>query len=185
MALTKETARREFLKRRVRLEEGLRRKKDRKITENLFCLRELREARLILFYYPLRGEPDITPLMRVFMKKGGQVALPKVEGEHLGLYLVSSLSSLKKGSFGVLEPTEGVRVEPEDLDLALVPGILFDRAGYRIGFGKGYYDRLLNRIKALKVGVAYAFQVLESVPRDPWDRPVDVVVTEKEVIRRL
>jgi len=185
LALTKEAARREFLKRRIRLEESLRKKKDRKIIENLLTLRELREARLVLFYYPLKGEPDITPLMREFVKIRRQIVLPRVEGEHLALYLVSTLSSLRRGSFGVLEPAEGIRVEPEDLDLTLVPGILFDRAGYRIGFGKGYYDRLLDRTKALKVGVAYAFQVLESLPRDPWDKPVDIVVTEKEVIRRL
>jgi len=62
-----------------------------------------------------------------------------------------------------------------------VPGVLFDKVGYRIGYGKGYYDRLLTKLGGIKVGVCYQFQVVEELPRDSWDKPVDLVVTEEKI----
>ncbi|MEJ7556308.1 MAG: 5-formyltetrahydrofolate cyclo-ligase, partial [Aquificaceae bacterium] len=90
-------------------------------------------------------------------------------------------TSLSPGAFCILEPSKGKEVRPEEVELSLIPGIAFDKAGYRIGYGKGYYDRLFERLGGLKVGVCYEFQVLEEVPRDDWDMPVDLVVTEEKI----
>jgi len=180
----KDAVRREFLQRRESLKAEFRSRSDRGIIRNLLSLKELHEARTALFYSPVRGEPDLTPLIKSFLKNRGEVVFPKVVGDQLIPYAVNSLNHLRRGRFGILEPVKGREIAPEDLDVALIPGITFDRRGYRIGFGKGYYDRLLSRIRGLKIGVAYSFQVLERVPRDPWDVPVDVIVTESEILRR-
>ncbi len=184
MTLTKEEARKAILRKRIEISPDLKREKDRSIRRNLLSLEELCRARVILLYYPVRGEPDLIPLVRSLLKAKKEIAFPRVEGDSLTLYTVSDLGSLRRGRFGIPEPVDGKRVDPADVDLAVVPGVIFDRRGYRIGFGKGYYDRLLSGVGFLKVGVAYSFQVLEEIPRDPWDVPVDIVVTEEEVIRR-
>ncbi len=182
MVITKEELRRDLLRRRVEFRK--RRESDRRILKNLQLLPEFRSARRILLYCSVKGEPDLSPLFERILSEGRELILPKVEGDKLSLYSITSLSCLKNGCFNIPEPAEGKKVGPEDLDVAVIPGIAFDRRGYRVGFGKGYYDRLLERVSAPKIGVAYSFQVLEDVPKESWDKPVDIIVTEKEVIRR-
>ncbi|EDP76338.1 5-formyltetrahydrofolate cyclo-ligase [Hydrogenivirga sp. 128-5-R1-1] len=184
MIVEKGEIRKEILKRRVSLPYSLRSSYDERIREKLVSLPEFSGAHRILLYCPVKGEPDLSPLFGLLLESGKRLVLPKVDGEELSLIEVESPLCLSKGTFNIPEPQEGVKIEPEMLELAVVPGVAFDREGFRLGFGKGYYDRLLERVRAPTVGVAYSFQVLSRVPRDSWDRPVDIVVTEKEVIRR-
>jgi 5-formyltetrahydrofolate cyclo-ligase len=184
LVVTKVDLRRELLKKRLSLSPELRSIYDRRIVENLYNLPEFKDAGTVLLYCAVKGEPDITPIFERVLGEGKGLVLPKVEGEGIKLISVRDPLCLTNGTFNIPEPSEGVIIEPEEVELAVIPGIGFDREGYRIGFGKGYYDRLLERVSAPKVGVAYSFQVLGSVPRDSWDKPVDIIVTEKEVIRR-
>ncbi len=184
MIVTKEELRRKFLRKRIEYDPELRKISDQNIIKNLVSLREFKKARSILLYCSIKGEPDLSPLFDRILTEDKELILPKVEGSNLSLYSVNSVHCLTNGTFNIPEPSDGKKIKPEDLDLAIVPGIIFDRQGYRIGFGKGYYDRLLERVSAPKVGVAYSFQVLDELPRDPWDKPVDIIVTEEEVIRR-
>ena len=179
----KERIRKELLKKRISLSEAERRKLSEKIVENLRKLPEYKKAKKVLLYCPVKGEPDLTSLFEEVMKEK-ELVLPKVEGEYLKLIKVENPSCLSPGAFGIFEPQSGEEIEPEELDFIAVPGIAFDIRGYRIGFGKGYYDRLLKRTKGKKVGVAYSFQVLERIPNDTWDVPVDIILTEK-FVRRL
>ncbi len=153
------------------------------IVSRICSLREFVSAKTVLLYASVKGEPNIIPLINT--ATGKRFALPKVKGDELILYEVSKEDDLKSGAFGIPEPHGGKEISPDEVDLIAVPGIAFDREGYRLGWGKGYYDRLLKRAGAFKLGVAHSFQVLERLPRDPWDVPVDAVVTEKELIRRL
>jgi 5-formyltetrahydrofolate cyclo-ligase len=154
-----------------------------RILRRILNLPEVSDAINILLYHSIKGEPSVERLQDILPDRS--FIFPRVRGEELELIKVDSQKVMAKGAFGIREPKEGLRVDPEDVELALVPGIAFDREGYRLGWGRGYYDRLLKRVGGFKVGVAYSFQVLERLPRDPWDVPVDAVVTEKEVIRRL
>lgn len=99
---------------------------------------------------------------------------------------IHSLGDLEPSNFGLLEPKpELVRpVQPGDIDVVLIPGLAFDRMGNRLGYGKGYYDRFLTKLssKALKVGLAYSFQIIERVPVDHLDVPLDMLITEEEII---
>ncbi len=183
MTKEKNRVRRELLQKRINLSEEERRKLSQKIVENLRSLPEYQKAKKVLLYCPIKGEPDLTSLFEEVINEK-ELILPKVEGENLKLYKVDNPSCLSPGAFGILEPVEGKEVSPEQLDFIAVPGIAFDLRGYRLGFGKGYYDRFLKRTKATKVGVAYSFQVLERIPHDVWDVPIDIILTEK-FVRRL
>lgn len=136
------------------------------------------EAGTLLLYYPLADEVDVRPLIQEAFQCGKQVLLPVVKGEELELHLYDGEESLKEGAYGIMEPA-GPIFAPEKYDeiaLAIVPGMAFDRAGHRLGRGKGYYDRLLPKLKHTKlVGICWTFQLLDEVPTDSRDIPVQEV----------
>ncbi len=154
----------------------------KRIVEKLKGLQSLLQAKKPVLFCPFDNEPDITPLFSYVMNKTGSLILPKVKGDSLVLYSIQEINDLEVGSFCIMEPTNGEQIDPKDVDFILVPGVAFDKKGYRLGFGKGYYDRLLPKTEAFKVGVCYSFQVLKTLPIDPWDVPMDLVVTEDFVI---
>ncbi len=182
---SKEEVRRKYLRIRRSLDPRTREESSRKIVEFIRSLPEFKEARNVLLYCPVKGEPDLTPLFREVLSRGSRLALPKVANGDLEIIFVDDPLCLEECTYGIPEPSIGEKADPEEIDFVAVPGIAFDRSGYRLGFGKGYYDRLLKRVSAPKVGVAYSFQVLDSVPKEEWDEPVDLIVTEEGVIRRL
>ncbi|MDW8095840.1 MAG: 5-formyltetrahydrofolate cyclo-ligase [Aquificaceae bacterium] len=178
---TKESLRAQAIKKREELSQRERQELSKQILNRLISLPQLSGARSVLLFYPHRGEPDIRPLISKLILEGYQTLFPKVVDKGLKLVRVEREEDLKPGAFGILEPSQGEEVEPEKVELALVPGLLFDKEGYRLGYGKAYYDRLLGRLGGLKVGVCYEFQVVEEVPRDSWDEPVDLVVTDANI----
>ncbi|MDZ7362229.1 MAG: 5-formyltetrahydrofolate cyclo-ligase [candidate division KSB1 bacterium] len=142
-------------------------------------------AQAVQTYVALCREVDTHELIRRLLRAGKQVAAPKVEsGNELQQYFIKDFSELHPGAFGILEPPAHPSrlASPEQFDLVLVPGLAFDRAGHRLGAGKGYYDRFLAQIKAPKIALAFAFQIVEQIPVEAHDQRVNVIVTEKEVI---
>lgn len=182
-ALEKKDLRRIYIERREKLPQEEREKLSKKIVDNILTILELKKAKNILLFCPFRGEPDITSLFSWVIGKGKTLILPKVEGKDLRLIKVKDYEDLTAGAFCILEPKDGEEIWPEEVDFSLIPGVLFDKEGYRVGYGKGYYDRLLVRLGGKRVGVCYQFQVVEEVPRDSWDRPVDLVVTEEKIYK--
>jgi 5-formyltetrahydrofolate cyclo-ligase len=134
----------------------------------------------LLFYAAIQGEPDLGPLMAEALAAGKLVALPRFEPVH-GTYaaaLVESSSGLQQARFGILEPATHAPIIPmNQLDLALVPGVAFDCGGGRLGRGKGFYDRLLASIRAVKCGVALDHQIEANLPREPHDLAMNCIVT--------
>lgn len=109
--------------------------------------------------------------------------LPRVNGIDLDI-LPFDRHKMHIGAFRIEEPTGTDISDPQLIELIIVPAIAYDRNGNRIGRGKGYYDRLLNRTKALRIGVAYDFQIVDEFDVEPHDIPVDIVITESTVYRR-
>ncbi len=179
--LTKRDIRKRLIQKREALTEDERKRLSEGIIKNLLSLGLLEGANTLLMFCPHRGEPDITPLFSWALERGKGLLLPRVEGQELRLIRVEEDASLSPGAFCILEPSGGEEVSPQKVDLSLIPGVAFDPWGYRIGYGKGYYDRILGRLGGLRVGVCYQFQLLEEVPRDDWDMPVDLVVTEEKI----
>ncbi|MDE5791116.1 MAG: 5-formyltetrahydrofolate cyclo-ligase [Muribaculaceae bacterium] len=108
--------------------------------------------------------------------------LPRVNGVNLEI-LPYDESRLELGAFHIEEPTGNNTVPAEEIELVIVPAVAYDRSGNRLGRGKGFYDRLLASTKATKVGVGYEFQIVDEIPVEPHDVKMDMVITQKTVIR--
>lgn len=143
-----------------------------------------REAELLYAYLPMPFEFRLEPLMREAFAAGKQVAVPRLAEGALRFVLIPSLDEeWSVHAFGMREPpAEFPELEAEHIlgrnRLILVPGLAFDRDGYRLGFGGGYYDRFLSGIgaKLPKVGICYSVQLLDKVPREPHDQQLDRVI---------
>lgn len=135
-------------------------------------------AKQVALYHALPGEVQTAAFIeRWYGKK--RLFLPLVVGDDLRLLRYSGSESLQKGAFGIWEPKpDGEEAEEGAIDLIIVPGVAFDRQCHRLGRGRGFYDRLLSALDAPKVGICFDFQLVASVPVEPFDRPMDHVVTE-------
>ncbi|MBX3321816.1 MAG: 5-formyltetrahydrofolate cyclo-ligase [Phycisphaeraceae bacterium] len=140
----------------------------------------------VLAYLWLGDEPRIDDLMQWLLSRGRCVCVPMVDwsaGE-MAPGRVGNLDSLVTGRYGVREPEGGSEVVPIlEIGTVLVPGVGFDRDGYRLGRGGGFYDRFLSRLgpEVRRVGVVFENRVVACVPRDPWDEKVERIVTERGV----
>ncbi len=183
---SKEVLRSLIRQRRSLLTEEEWKRKSKKVTEQLKRVLNLYpHAESFLFYYPVNREPEITPLAEELLKAGKSVAFPKVSGKEMLPVEVASLEELSRGKFGIPEPPLDFRRVLKSADVVFVPGLAFDRFGFRVGYGGGYYDRFLKSFPVkVKVGVCFSFQLFERVPHDPFDVPVDYITTEKFFIRR-
>ena len=155
------------------------------ITKRLFALAELERATTILAFASIRNEVRTRPCIEAVWAAGKRVVLPRVVGDELWLHAVDSETVLAEGAFRVPEPPEDTpRVAPHDVDFALVPALAVDPRGYRIGYGGGYYDKLIPQLdNARTCALAYDFQLIAEVPVLPFDAGVDLVVTDERVIR--
>lgn len=178
--LEKAALRRELLARRDALPG--RAEKSRAIQSRLLALPEYQRARRVLLYLSKGSEVDTWPLLDCALAQGKEVYAPRClerPGE-MAFYRVSSREDLQAGAFGLLEPIPG-RCPPLERgqgDLCLVPGLAFDREGYRLGYGKGYYDCFLAAQPVRTVGLCFEALAFERLPRDGFDRPVGRLVTE-------
>lgn len=151
-----------------------------RIVNNIEVMDAFRSAKTVLMFYPLPDEPDLTPLIQGYIESK-RIILPVVEGNNLILRQFSGISQMHVGAFGIKEPDNKDFVDTNSIDLAIVPGVAFDKKGNRIGRGKGYYDKLLSdkHFRAImKIGCAFNFQVIDSVPTECHDIKIDGVVCE-------
>ena len=140
------------------------------------------QAKNILLYHSLPDEVQTHAFIeRWYPYK--RIILPLVKGDELEFKYYEGKNSLQTGSFGIEEPT-GRQVENlDEIELSIVPGVAFDRAGNRLGRGKGYYDRALSRLHSYNIGICYNFQVNEKLPVEPFDRRMDEVWTENGILK--
>ena len=156
----------------------------------LLSLPEFDSAQTIMTYLSFFGEADTFGLARAALEMGKRLVVPKVLSKSktlLACEIRDLESGLVKNRYGILEPDEEhtCPFEPGKIDFHVIPGMAFDRRGYRLGHGGGYYDRFLHHIPqpSFFAGIGYHFQILDTLPHDPWDVPVHCLVTEKEVFR--
>lgn len=147
-------------------------------------LPEVRRARSVALYAANDVEVDVTALVPTLVDRGVITSFPRVVGDDLELVAASDVSRLVVGYRGLSEPT-GPAIDPEVVDVIVVPGVAFDPTGGRVGQGGGHYDRLLARLSAsaVRIGVGFSCQVVPRVPREAHDQPVDLVVTERATYR--
>lgn len=155
-------------------------KADRIICDNVMVLPEWRKATIVCLYMSTADEVDTKPLLAAALNAEKIVVCPRVEQEKLLLHQIRSVGDFTGGAYHILEPKKSIPlVDPASVDLFIVPGVAFDLNGYRLGHGKGYYDRLLAGISVSILGLAYEIQMVAEVPHTSYDVPMTAVVTEK------
>jgi 5-formyltetrahydrofolate cyclo-ligase len=179
----KKDIRKKVLATRDAMSRGKRTAKSREIEERLFLLPEFKSARTVLFFASFRSEVDTGPMIRRALAFGKRVALPKVEGTELVLYEISDLDKdVSPGRWGIPEPHEPRSVTLEEIDLIIVPGAAYDEHGNRVGYGAGFYDKLLTAFKKMTVALAFEAQIVPNVPTEMHDVPIKKIVTERRVV---
>lgn len=157
--------------------------KSKKIENNLLNLQQYKNAKTIMFFVSFNSEVNTHNMIRNSLKNK-TVIVPKVVQNEIEPSVIIDFDNLiPSGKFGIFEPIEAMKIAYKNINLVLVPGIAFDKEGHRIGFGFGYYDKFLRKVpKAIKIGLCFDFQVVDKVPREEHDVPVDLIVTEERVI---
>ena len=139
------------------------------------------KAQSVLFYAPLPEELDVWPLLMTALAAGKTVSLPRFDAEqknYVACHIKDAARDLREGQFGIREPGELCpRISLNRLDLILVPGIAFDLNGYRLGRGKGHYDRLLAEAGGPTCGVAFDEQIVSQIPTEPHDVRLNCILT--------
>lgn len=153
------------------------------ITKNVCSLPCFICADTVMIYLSSFKEPDTHTLLDYIFSHGKKCVVPVSDTDTFTITpsYITSMDDLKKGAYGIPEPRTVNEAEIKDIDIALIPGIAFDRHGNRTGFGKGYYDRFLSEFKGVKIGICYDFQVQPSVPADAHDIKMDFIITEKRI----
>ena len=178
----KNALRSEYRKRRAELDIEKKKQLDEAICRRIISLSCFRYADTVLTYYPIKGEIDITPVALEALRRGKRVAYPVCmpEGKMVFRY-VDGISSLReRGKYSIPEPEDNApEFEGDTNAVCIVPAFAFDRDGFRLGYGGGYYDRFLKRFQGTSVGAVYEDFLSDTLPRGYYDIAVNVIITER------
>ena len=153
------------------------------ITENILNLNAYKQAETVFVFISKDIEVNTSAVIKDALDCGKRVAAPRCDDDkNMSFYFIRSYDDLSAGAFGVREPNpDKCEKAGCKADMILVPGLVYDESGFRVGFGKGYYDRFLKGFEGLSVGVCYSECVVEKIMSDKYDLSVDLLVTEKSV----
>lgn len=144
----------------------------------LLAHERIKAAKTVLMYCSLPDEVYTHDALDSLVKAGKRVLLPVVTGDTtMRLHVYEGKNDMDAGAYGIMEPTGEVFNDLQEIDVAVVPGMAFDRNNNRMGRGKGYYDRFLASIpQAYKIGVCFKFQLVDEIPADPFDIKMDEII---------
>lgn len=183
----KQRLRARYKKLRVQCPPELKRSLDEKLTAAVLGTEEYQNCQTLFIFVSSPIECDTSKIISDALSSGKRVAVPRCADTPgvMDFYYITSPGDLEKGAFSLFEP-DPEKCEPaEDLSdgFCIVPGLCFDLEGYRVGFGKGYYDRFLDSFKGITAGICYTRYVLKELPRGTYDRHTDMLITEKFINR--
>ena len=164
--------------------------KSKMISEKVLGFKEMEMARNVFTYVNFRSEVMTIPLINELMEKGKIISVPKTyvdENKMEAIYITNFSEDLVPGYCDILEPREEILktniTEPQNIDVVILPGSVFDERGGRMGYGGGYYDRFVEKIPfAIRIGLAFEEQIVSEAPLRPHDELLDYIVTEKRII---
>ncbi len=155
--------------------------KNRAIAEKVLTHSAVRLAKTAFLYLSFGSEVETLPILEELLRRGVRVAVPRcdLETKTMDAVEISHLSQVEKGAYGILEPVGDLPVlSPKEIDVALVPALAFDNEGFRLGYGGGYYDKFLNEMDGVTVGLAFSECLTHDLPREEFDMQVDWVITD-------
>lgn len=157
---------------------------DTKIFDRICASITYRHSTEILLYASMKNEIDTWKLFDAAVKAGKKVAFPRTfEDNTMKYYYCASRDDLELCDNGIYEPKAGLpEYVPTTQSICIVPAVVFDKEGFRIGYGKGFYDRFLSTFTGVKVGLVYSSHILPKVPRGRFDKHVDIIISERGVV---
>lgn len=183
----KETLRKKIKEKRENLSQEEKKNLSFIIREKFLSLCEIEKAQIIMSYMDFKNEVETRKINEILLQKGKKVLVPRVSDDKEKIIPVEITGEYKKGKYGIDESI-GKDYLGKDIDIVIVPGIVFNKNCERIGFGKGYYDKFISEIektekKILKISLAYDFQIDNTFKKEEHDKSVDMIVTEKRIIK--
>lgn len=179
----KKLLRKEMLCRRKEIDHLEKTANDAAITKKLLDFDKVRNAGVVLPYVATGYEVDTSGFISECIRLGKIVAVPRCKDErNMEFCVMTSFSDLEKGMYGIYEPKEYCTVlDAQSIadSVLIVPGLCFNNAGFRLGYGKGYYDRFISRYKGYSIGICYNDFLTDDIPTNEYDRPVDTVITDR------
>lgn len=157
--------------------------KSEKIQRLLFEFDRYKNAKTVMVFISAFKEPSTNGIITNALQCGKRVVVPvsDTKTETIILSYLDNTGDLQKGAYGIPEPAVIKPADAADIDFILVPGLSFDKDGNRMGFGKGYYDKLLCTVSAEKTALCYSFQLLDKIPSDKHDVPMNTIITEEKI----
>lgn len=182
--MPKQLVRKKLLQQRRQCALGICQSLSREIQERFLATAAFAQAECVALYASVHNEVATDLVAGATLAAGKQLAYPRVESDQLLFMRTTDPGSLAPGFFNVPEPVAGDVLSPETIDVCVVPGVAFDLAGHRLGYGRGFYDRFLARCpeRTHRVGFAYDFQLVETLPAQDHDQMLNVVITEKRML---
>lgn len=154
--------------------------KDRLIRENLRQLDIYKKAKSVFVFISYKSEVDTRGIIEDILADGKKLLVPLVKGSEMIAVEVKGIDDLEPNKMGILEPKSGDEVT--DVDLTITPGLAFDKAGYRLGYGGGYYDKFFAKVDTIRMGIGYSDQYVESLVHEDYDKPLEYLLTEEGLI---
>lgn len=190
--IKKKNLRQDILNIRNNMNESEKKDKDNFIREKFLKSEYYKKSNKIFIYISYSSEINTIEIINKALDDGKKIFVPRTifKTKVMDAVKINSLNNLKKDRYGIPEPAvHEPHIDPDELDLIVVPGVAFDKEGGRMGYGAGYYDRYFKKIseerkeEIKKVALAYDFQVIEEVPMDKQDVKIDCIITEKQIIK--
>ena len=172
---TKKEIRKQYLNIRKEVNES--KIKDKIITEKVINNFHIKDSKTILIYVSYNNEVNTLDLINHFLKNK-KVAVPKIEKDNMKFYYINSFDDLEKGKYGILEPMTKKEVKDFTKSVCITPGVCFSKDRYRIGYGKGYYDRFFSNHSIYSIGLCYKECIVKKIPTDKYDKQVDEIITD-------
>ncbi len=182
----KKKLRKDVLRLRDNLPQEERERMSQSIGERFTSLRPVQECRSLMIFLSFGSEVNTDYIIARAWQQQKRVLVPlcKPETREMTVFAIETFADVEPGYFGIREPKKNSLqpVAKEEIELVVVPAVAFDRRGYRVGYGGGYYDRFLQDMQVPKIGLAFSCQLVPEVPVGPYDLPVPGILTEKEYI---
>ena len=182
---SKQSLREHFIKLRGNLTPHSVSQKSKDICQKLLNLAEIKRKKTFSCYLPINSEVETKLIIDILKRRKTKNFLPTYIDKKNEYFFCefTSWQNLKKGPFDILQPTKTKITDLSLINVAIIPGLAFSKSGVRLGYGKGVFDKLLAKSNALIIALAYDFQIIDKIPREKHDLTVDIIISEKRVIK--